>query len=158
MNQIYLNNNLLLIKVKKTPLIIRIVLFIFTFLFFLFPLAWIASLFIGKQLTVVAIILTGIFLFSGVYLLRLTLWNTYGEEKIYINPTKLTYEVSYGWFKDRVREVETLNLDYYIKPHPSGDDIGVLAMRSGTTEIESVIPLKSILLEDLIVNLKNLKS
>ena len=105
-----------------------------------------------------AIILTGIFLFSGVYLLRLTLWNTYGEEKIYINPTKLNYEVSYGWFKDRVREMETLNLDYYIKPHPSGEDIGVLAMRSGTTEIESVIPLKSILLEDLIINLKNLKS
>ncbi len=158
MNQIFLKDNLLTLKVKKTPLIIRIVLFIFTFLLFLFPLAWIASLFIGAQINVMSIILIGIFLFAGIYLLRLTLWNTYGEEKIYINPNKLTYDVSYGWFKDRVREMETLNLDYYIKPHPSGENKGILLLKNGTTEIESVIPLENSLLEDLITDLKNLKS
>jgi hypothetical protein len=158
MEQISLKNNLLLIKVKKTPIIVITVLYIFTFLFFLFPLSWLVSLTMGYQFSPASLIFPTIFSFAGIYLLRLTLWNTYGEEKICFNPNQISYQVSYGWFKANLKEITTSNFHYSITPHPSGENIGTLTMSDGTTEINSVIPLQIARLEELIVKIKNLNS
>jgi hypothetical protein len=158
MEQTSLKNNLLLIKVKKPPIIIITVLFIFIILFFLFPLSWLVSLIMGNQFSPASLIFPAIFSFSGIYLLRLTLWNTYGEEKICFNPNQISYQASYGWFKANLKEMSASNFHCAITPHPSGENIGTLTISDGTTEINSVIPLQTTMLEELIVKIKNLNS
>lgn len=60
----------------------------------------------GKGLHVGYII--GIFFFGimGFYMLRLSLWNTYGRETITFNSTEIIYTADYGWFTDGKKQKE----------------------------------------------------
>lgn len=52
--------------------------------------------------------LIGLFFFGllGFYMLRVTLWNTYGKETITFENNNITYIADYGWFKDGKKQIE----------------------------------------------------
>lgn len=152
MQQFNFRNNTLNLKVKKSPLAVRIVMFFFAFAFFIFPLVGtIVSVLIGGGLQIGYFIWIGIFGLMGFYLLRVSLWNTYGEENIEILNNKIIYEASYGWFKDGKKE--TLISDPNYHAIPAGyieDNEGVLVIASENTEIQSVVKMKIPQLEELV--------
>lgn len=105
--QYELNYNVLVLRVKKAPLFIRSIMFLFSFLFFLLPLTgMILGLAMGKGMHIGYLI--GLFFFEimGFYMLRMSLWNTYGKEIIVFNTTKVEYSADYGWFKDGKKQKE----------------------------------------------------
>lgn len=82
MQQFNFKNNTLNLKVKKSPLAVRIIMFFFAFAFFVFPvLGTIVDILTGGGMQFGYLIGIGIFALMGFYLLRVSLWNTYGEEK-----------------------------------------------------------------------------
>ncbi|MDO5980004.1 hypothetical protein [Flavivirga spongiicola] len=96
-----INNNQLILKVRKSPVFIRSVMFLFSFLFFFSPLMGIAlSISMGYQFHFGFLIWIGLFGLMGFYMLRISLWNTYGYETIVFDKQKVTYQANYGWFKD----------------------------------------------------------
>jgi len=108
MNKQYeLNTNVLVLRVKKAPLFVRSVMFFFSFLFFLLPLTgMILAITMGKGMHFGFII--GMFVFGvlGFYMLRISLWNTFGKEIITFENTNITYIADYGWFKDGKKQKE----------------------------------------------------
>lgn len=105
--QYQLNKNELTLTVKKAPLFVRSVMFIFAFLFFLLPLTgMILGLSMGKSMHIGYLIGLFIFGFFGFYLLRIALWNTYGQETIVFNRNNVEYIADYGWFKDGKRQID----------------------------------------------------
>lgn len=102
-----IENNTLRLKVKRAPLVMLIVLFTVSALFFISPIAVIIailSLKAGFHLG----FLIGVLVFGlgGFYLLRIALWNTFGEETLQLSPGKVTYEANYGWFVDSKKTLE----------------------------------------------------
>ncbi len=158
MNQFDLQANKLCLKVRKTPVIIRIVLFVFAFAFFVFPIiSLLFSISNGNGLKFGYFIFIGCFGLMGFYLLRVSLWNTYGNEVIEILANKIIYEADYGWFKDGKKEVAYVGLNYSIKSIGYEDENkGVLVIHTDDTQIESVVKMPIPQLEELIKKLKAL--
>ena len=105
--QYEINNNILILRVRKAPMFVRSVMFFFTFLFFLLPLTgMILGLAMGKGMHIGYLI--GLFIFGllGFYMLRMSLWNTYGKEIIIFNHESVTYLADYCWFKDGKKQKE----------------------------------------------------
>lgn len=117
MKQYQLNNNVLTLKVKRAPLFVRSIMFLFAFLFFLVPLTgMILGLAMGKGMHIGYLI--GLFFFGvmGFYLLRIALWNTYGLETITFKKDKIEYIADYGWFKDGKKQKEiNRNVEFGIR-------------------------------------------
>ena len=108
MNRQYeLNKNVLELRVKKASLFVRSVLFLFTILFFSLPLfGIILRLTMGDGLHFGNIVLLIIFGVLGFYMLRISLWNTYGKETITFESNHVIYIADYGWFKDGKKHKE----------------------------------------------------
>lgn len=105
--QYRLDQNILTLKVKKAPLFVRSVMFVFTFLFFLLPLFGLAfRLSMGKGLHIVNFIALFVFGLLGFYMLRISLWNTHGRETITFNDKNVQYLADYGWFRDGEKQKE----------------------------------------------------
>jgi hypothetical protein len=138
MNRYQIDKNQLRLLVKKSPLFIRVTLYFFTALFFLMPLVafLIGALIYGFHIAY----FIGIFFFAilGLYMLRISLWNTYGKEIITYQDNKINYTADYGWFKDKIK---TLALEGTIKfqvvPYQYEDD--VLARLIITTENDGLV-------------------
>ena len=105
--QYKLNENELILTVQKAPLLVRSIMFLFAFLFFLLPLTgMILGLAMGKDLHIGYFIALFIFGIMGFYLLRIALWNTYGKEIIVFSKNNIDYIADYGWFKDGKKQKE----------------------------------------------------
>lgn len=158
MKQITFQDNTLTLKVGKSPLIIRIILFPTAFLFFILPTYAITSnLSDGSGITLLSVIMIAFFFLLGYYLLRISLWNTFGEEVITLGSEKIIYEADYGWFKGNKKEIFIENLKCSIKPGEfENKDKGVLLLDSDQSQIECValIPIKE--LEALIIDLSKI--
>ncbi|SHM91842.1 hypothetical protein [Flavobacterium chilense] len=156
MQQFNFINNTLNLKVKKSPLIIRIIIFFFAFAFFIFPLIGvILSIANRSGLNIGYFIAVGIFSLLGFYLLRVALWNTYGEETINILENKVIYEANYGWFKDAKKEMIFSDLEYSFKSVGyEEDNEAVLVLSSKEDQVESVVKMSIPQLEELIFILK----
>jgi hypothetical protein len=148
MQQFDFINNTLNLKVKKSPLAVRIVMFFLAFTFFIFPIAGTAfGILTGSGLHFGYFVGIGLFSLIGFYLLRLSLWNTYGEETIEILESKIIYEANYGWFKDGKKEFEIKNPNYSFKSAGyEEDNEGILVIFSDESQMESVIKMP---IEDL---------
>lgn len=152
MQQHYYENNILNLKVKKSPFLVRIVMFALAFSLFIFPIfGVIFSIIDGFGLHIGYFIAIGIFSLIGFYTLRVSLWNTYGEETIVFFENKIIYEANYGWFKDGKKETIISNLNFYAAPAGyEEDNEGVLVIASNDAKIESVVKIKMFQLEELI--------
>jgi hypothetical protein len=155
MPKYFLHNNTLHLRVKRSPLIIRIVMFSFAFAFFILPISGaIYGISNGSGFQFSYLIGIGIFSIMGFYLLRLALWNTYGEETIEVLENKIIYEASYGWFKDSKREMIFTVPEYSFKSVGYEEDHeGVLVIISENSQLESVVKMPIAKLEQLIVEL-----
>ncbi|MBZ4042145.1 hypothetical protein [Flavobacterium hibisci] len=152
MQQYNYQNNVLKIKVKKSPILVRIMMFGLAFSFFVFPLLGaIIGIANGSGLHIGYFITIGIFSLIGFYTLRMALWNTFGEETIQILEDRVIYEANYGWFKDGKKETSTSNLHFYALPVGyEEDNKGNLIIASDGIEVESVVNIEMTQLEELV--------
>lgn len=110
MKQYQLNGNILTLNVKKAPLFVRSVMFLFAFLFFLMPLMGIIIYMArGYGFHIGFLFMLFFFGILGFYMLRMALWNTYGNEIITLNKNQINHTADYGWFKDskKPKEIKT---------------------------------------------------
>ena len=158
MAQFDLQSNKLFLKVRKTPIIIRCIFFMFSFTFFIAPIISIViSISNGNGLKFGYFVFIGVFGLMGFYLLRVSLWNTYGNEVIEIFENKIIYEADYGWFKDGKKEITFIEPNYSIKSIGyEEENRGVLVIASNEMRIESVVKMPIPQLEELIERLKSL--
>ena len=155
MKQYSFDENKLILKVSHSPLIIRLILFVFSFLFFLLPVVGIViSVSMGSRFHISFLFLIFVFGLLGFYLLRIALWNTYGCEKIIFNDDQISYLADYGWFKDKLKTEEITNPIYSIKKLEHNDVNGTLVIVGGDNDIECVTKMSIIELEKLIIELK----
>jgi hypothetical protein len=152
MSQFNFENNKLNLKVKKSPLAVRVVMFFFAFAFFVFPvLGTIVGILTGGGMQFGYLVGIGIFSLMGFYLLRVSLWNTYGEETIEILADKIIYEANYGWFKDGKKEIAITAPKYSFKSVGyEEDNEGVLVISSGNAQLETVVKMKMAEIETLL--------
>ncbi|MDR7372823.1 hypothetical protein [Flavobacterium aquidurense] len=138
---------------------VRIVMFFFAFAFFVFPvMGTIIGVLTGNGLHFGYFIGIGVFSLMGFYLLRLSLWNTYGEETIEVLENKIIYEASYGWFKDGKKEIPITVPFYSFKPMGyEEDNEGVLVIFSDESQIESVVKMPMTELEELLFILEPIR-
>tara|TARA_R110002073_G_scaffold335671_1_gene528377 strand:+ start:55 stop:534 length:480 start_codon:yes stop_codon:yes gene_type:complete len=157
MKQYHLEGKTLTLNVNKSPLFVRGIMFFFSFLSFTLPLIGILlSLSMDKPFHIGYLV--GLFLFGliGFYLLRISLWNTYGKEIIKLDIPKISYEANYGWFIDGKRSINSEIINYGIKPIGYVEDKkGVLTIGNEKTKIESVVKMPIFQIEELIKTLNN---
>ncbi|MBP4138406.1 hypothetical protein [Flavobacterium geliluteum] len=95
----------MILKVKKSPLFGRLVLYIITFLSVFLPLSgFILNILDGDGFKFLNIVFLLVFGLISFFMLRISLWNTYGKEIIILSENKLTYIADYKWFKDKIKE------------------------------------------------------
>jgi hypothetical protein len=157
MNQIEWNDNILKLKVRKSPLIIRTILSILSFVFFVLPtLGMILAVSDGGGLHFGFFFGIGVFGFLGFYLLRIVLWNTHGEELICIMTDHLTYEASYGWFKDAKKTIllEGIKFSFSLIGYEE-DQEGSLSIVGGEIKVHCVTKMRKADVESCIIKLES---
>jgi len=157
MNQIDFKQNHLILRVKKSPLLGRVLLYLITFLSIALPLGgFIANIINGGELKFFNLVFLFIFGLIAFYMLRVSLWNTYGSEVIQFDNNKLTYVADYHWFKDKVKEFTFENIEYDIKQVGyEEDNKGVLVIKFDDDKVlETVTKIPIPDLESLISTLR----
>lgn len=158
MSQIEFKENQLVMRVKKSPLLGRILLYVITFLSIALPLGgFIVNMISNVGLNFFYILFLFIFGLIAFYMLRVSLWNTYGKESIEFGKNKLTYAADYHWFKDKVKEFTFENINYDIKPIGyEEDNKGVLVIKFDDDKVLETVTKVSISdLESLIADLQS---
>jgi hypothetical protein len=155
MKQFEFFENQLVLRVKKSPIIIRLVLYVITFLCFFFPILTISYLLIAREdFHIKYVLFLFFFGFVGFYMLRVSLWNTFGNEIITFQKENITYIADYGWFKDAVKSIRGENFEYFIQPVGyESDKIGVLVISKEDNSIECVVKMPEDELKELIDSL-----
>lgn len=130
--QFKLEGDDLILFVKKSPLVIRGVMFVFSFLFFILPITSIITVLVsGNGLHVGFLFGLVIFGLLGFYMLRMSLWNTYGNERVSFQGDKVLYTPDYGWFKTSTKEIDISNVEFFIRSIGYEDDqTGALLIKS----------------------------
>jgi len=144
MKQFELQNNLLKLRVKKSPTFIRGFYFFLTFGCFISPtFGIIVSAANGGSFHLGFFVMIFIFALLGFFLLRSSLWNTFGEELIEFNQGEITYEANYGWFKDGKKTLKMDALIFSIRTIGYEDEkLGTLTISGGEITIESTNELQ----------------
>lgn len=157
MKQYIIESNQLILKVNKSPIIVRVLLYIVTFLFIFLPLVGISfAMITGGELKFGMFISIGIFGLISFYMLRISLWNTYGSEIIAFDAGKIIYKADYGWFVDGRKEYEIEKPQFEIKQIGyESDSIGVLLIRDDKNYLETVTKISIKELENLIDVIKD---
>jgi hypothetical protein len=110
----------------------------------------------GKGLNAGFFVSVFIFGLLGFYLLRVSLWNTYGKEVIIFKENKCTYYVDYRWFKDGLR-TEEFNEVIFAK-NPIGyieNNESCLIIEDDNSIIECVVKMTNEDIENLIRTLNS---
>ena len=97
--QHHLNGNKLSLMVEKAPIFVRLVMFLFTFLCALITVAGVLGMIGGGKMEIRSLIVIAIFGILSFYMLRISLWNTYGKEVLLFNKEKVEYSADYHWFR-----------------------------------------------------------
>lgn len=156
MKQIELKDNQLILKVKKSPLLARLLLYLITFLSIALPLGgFIVNMISNVGLNFFYLLFLFIFGLIAFYMLRVSLWNTFGKESIQFSNNKLTYVADYHWFKDKVKEFTFENINFDIKQVGyEADNKGVLMIKFDADKVlETVTKIPIADLEKLITNI-----
>lgn len=155
-----LNENELVLSVKKAPLFVRAVIFLLALISLLLPL-------VGLTLRVASgdgfhfgfLLMMLLFGAMGFYLLRLTLWNTYGKETIHFTKNKIEYLSDYGWFKGTRKQltIESSATFSIQKLGYEDDQIGTLVISENANKICCATKQSLDDLSDLIIALNALQ-
>lgn len=155
MKQYLIEDNKLILKVKKVPLFILIIMYLISFLLFVLPLIGIIVALVNNNGFHIKYILT-MFIFGlmSFYIFRISLWNTYGKEELIFNKEHITYSVDYGWFKDKLSTKVINNPSFSIKTIGYEEDKkGVLIIQDDNDKIECVTKMSIDAIEQLIKEL-----
>lgn len=156
MNQIDFSNNTLILKVKKSPLLGRLFLYIITFLAVVLPLSgFVFNLLIGNGLKFFSLVFLFVFGLISFFMLRISLWNTYGTEIIKISENKLDYIADYKWFKDKIKEFNFENINFNLNKIGYEEDnkaVLIIEFDNGTV-LETVTKIDIENLNNLLVKL-----
>ena len=131
-------------------------MYLITFLSIDLPLGgFIANMINGGEIKFFNIVFLFIFGLIAFYMLRVSLWNTYGFEFIQFGNNNLAYVADYHWFKDKVKEFDFENINYEVKPVSyEEDNKGVLVIKfDDGTVLETVAKIPRSDLESLIISL-----
>lgn len=156
MKQYSLQQNELILTVKRAPIAIRLVLFLFSAVFFLLPIMWFMINVSAKNgLHMGLFIFMIIFGLCGFRLLRISLWNTYGREIIHFNENEFTYVADYKWFKDGRKMFSGENLRYsFIGAGYEEDGKGVLVLEIDDTKKQCATKMNLEELDELVKQLE----
>jgi hypothetical protein len=156
-NNICYDNNQILIKGKRASWGIITILFFLMIISGLIPIAaTILVLIYGDGLHFGLVISYLLFWGGGYYLLRLVLWNTYGQEIFTLENDKIRYIADYKLFKDGRQEIDTQNLKIEIITHEeTNKPVGRLKLTNGNTSIVSVLSAGLNDLKEIAEKLKN---
>lgn len=158
--QYEISGNTLTLKVKRSPLIIRGILFFFTLITFVAPISSVLSnLSFGYEIKLLHFISILVFGLMGYYLLRVSLWNSYGQEKIVFGKNQIDFCADYRWFKGKEIAHEIANqLEFGIQQIGYEDDnLGTLKILGVEPPLVCVTKMPKSQLEDLIADLALLK-
>lgn len=139
------------IFVKKSPLLIRLVLSVVLAIMILIPL-WASYLVLsaGDGLHIGLVFSFLFFWGLGFYMLRILLWNSVGREILILGNEKIEYIADYGFFKDGRKEIETNQLaTEIIYEDDSNNTVGRLRLTSNNESIESVVKIRFAELKEL---------
>lgn len=101
----------IVIQRTKTPLMIKITLAFVMGMSFLSPIGITFLNFLqGKDFHFRIIISYFLFWGIGIYLLRVVLWNAYGQEILILEKDKIKYLADFKYFKDGQQEMSTAGL------------------------------------------------
>jgi hypothetical protein len=98
-----------------------------------------------------------IFGLIGFYMLRVTLWNTFGKEELVFYKNQCSYVANYGWFKDKIKTEPFDTINFAKNPVGYLEDNNytlVVEDFNGDNEIICVTKMKEVDLEKLIRELK----
>lgn len=161
MKQFQIKDNNLILRSKRAPLLITLILFIVAILFFIMPLfgmiLYIAN---GDGFHVGFLFALFFFGILGFYMLRLALWNTYGNEVITFTDNYIHYVADYEWFKDgkKEREIVPSRINFSIRQIGYVDDNkGALVINLNDDDILCVTKMPTDQLEELVLKLFSLK-
>jgi hypothetical protein len=156
MHQYTLSGKSLTLKVKKSPLLVRSVMYFFSFLFFALPIAgFVSTIVMGEQIKFGHFIMLGVFGLLGGYMWKISLWNTHGTELIQLSGKKIEYQASYLWFKGPHKIIEVDALEFSIVGIGyEEDNLGLLEIKSGEKSIRCVTKMPEDTLRDLITILE----
>lgn len=160
MNQIDLKQNQLILREKKGPLIARLFIYLLTIFSIILPLGGLIANILNDGITMMSVVIYGIFGLIAWYMLRVSLWNTYGAEVIHFQKNKFNYTANYQWFKGNLKEFDFEKINFTIqKAGYEEDHRGVLIIKFDEKEMfETVSKLPLSDLEILLINLKELYS
>ncbi|WP_052466970.1 hypothetical protein [Psychroserpens damuponensis] len=157
-NHYTLKGNTLTLFVKPAPIVVSVLMFVFSFMLFTLPIVGLIR-YISEGNGIKAGFFLMIFIFSllGFYLLRIALWNTYGKEEITFSNNLCTYTANYRWFKDGVKTEYFDTINFAKNPVGYLEDNNytlVIEDFNAENEIMCVIKMPETTLEQLIRELK----
>ncbi|MGE8241430.1 hypothetical protein D3C87_838780 [compost metagenome] len=158
MKQIDLRQNRLMLKEQTGSLIARLFIYLLTIFTIVLPLSGLIANILNGGVTIVSIAIYAVFGLIAFYMLRVSLWNTYGSEIIHFQENKLNYTADYHWFKGGSKEFDFDKINFSIeRTGYNEDNKGILIIKFDEKEkFETVSKLPLSDLEDLIIHLKEL--
>jgi len=160
MNEIDLRQNQLTLKEKRGSLIARLFIYLLTIFVTALPLSGLIANITNGGLSMLTVFIYGIFGLIAFYMLRVSLWNTYGAEIIHFEKNKLTYTADYRWFKDGLKEFDFEKIDFSLKKigYDENNKAVLVIKFDKDVMFETVSRLPLADLEDLITNLTAIHS
>ncbi|NYA70516.1 hypothetical protein HZF10_06255 [Flavobacterium sp. MAH-1] len=128
-----------------------------TILCFALPLSgFVLSVISGAGIKFGGLIAIGVFSLLGFYMLRLALWNHRGEEIIRFRNDEISYIADYRYFRDGKKSIRRNEISYSVCPVGyEEENVGVLIISNGESEIASVVKMPRNNIEKLIELLEN---
>jgi hypothetical protein len=161
MKQYELLENELILRVKRAPVIIRALFFLFSFSIFIAPIAGLLfSIANGGGIHLGFFVAIGIFALLGFYMLRISLWNTYGSEKIIFGEEEVIYQADYGWFKSEKiveKRIKSCIFSFYLIGYQD-EGMGSLQIDIADKTITCVTKMPKESVVELLKQLKSLES
>lgn len=107
--QINDENNKIEIKVNKPNFILLFFIFLFCFCTFLFPFVIV----LNQNIKIKFSFLITLFVFfgTGLYFLKIIIWNLYGKEVFIVKNKHLMYYFDFKFFKSKVFEIQYENIE-----------------------------------------------
>ena len=152
-----IQGNTLILKVKKSPILVRITLACLSLFSFLAPIVGLFYSISDGNKSIFGNVV-GIVIFGGLayYLLKMFLWNTFGSETILFGHTEISYQSDYGWFKGAKKTIPSEN--FFLKVIEVGweeDQKGNLIIIGEDDQINSVVKIPIQEIHELIDELEN---
>jgi hypothetical protein len=142
----------LTISVNRTSLFVKTFIISLTIIFFFTPLAITAFVIMSEIELNFGIVFSYLLCWgSGVYFIRLFLWNSYGKEIIELENDRITYYSDYKYFKDGHKSISNYKIEIKEIEVDMGKK-GILKISNDVVNFETTIKLNLSELSNIVNN------